>query len=87
MAKSKTKRQSAPSLSQSKWASLPWKSVQVVKDTEELPTDVNDKAWTSNHYDNPKAKQSDLFSDNTKGIDYVEGANDPNFLRSGSHRW
>jgi ATP-dependent RNA helicase DDX24/MAK5 len=77
MAKSKTKRKSAPSSSQSKWASLPWKSVQVVKDTEELPTDVNDKAWTSNHYDNPKAKQSDLFSDNTKGIDYVEGANEP----------
>ena len=74
--KSKVQSQSPSS---SKWESLPWKSVQVGKEVEDASNaDVNGKLWTSNHYDNPRAKGTDLYDDNSKGgFDYMDGANDP----------
>jgi ATP-dependent RNA helicase DDX24/MAK5 len=73
----KSKRKAPAATSQSKWTSLPWQSVQVGKDTADITDDVDDKVWLSNHYDNPKLRRSDLYEGDSKGLDFVEGANDP----------
>ncbi len=53
--------------------------MQVGKEVEDASNaDVNGKLWTSNHYDNPRAKGTDLYDDNSKGgVDYMDGANEP----------
>ena len=83
MGKSKTKSKGSFPSSATKWESLPWSKVQVNKDTD-ADIDDNDELDDSkylkaaNHYDNPKAKSSDLYDvTSSKGIDYLAGANDP----------
>jgi len=80
-----------PSLNRpgAKWESLPWSRVQVDKDPNNTNDDANNDVddtldddkylKANNHYDNPKAKASDLYdvTNYKKGIDYMEGANDP----------